>query len=103
MIPLFTKGCYLGQETVERIHSRGHVNRKLVGLKAQGTITPTPGDTIWETHQNVGRVTSAVASPRFQCPIALGYVNRDHINPGTAVNIGHGGIEIAATVQPLPF
>ncbi len=99
----FTKGCYLGQETVERLHSRGHVNRKLVGLKVFGVLTPNPGAAICATKQNIGRVTSAIASPRFQCPVALGYVHKDHINPGTVVSIEHGGMELSATVQPLPF
>ncbi len=99
----FTKGCYLGQETVERIHSRGHVNRRLVGLKAAGDVVPDPGDPVLDDHRNIGRVTSAVASPRFRCPIALGYVHRDYFEPGSAVTIGHGEVKVPATVHALPF
>ena len=99
----FTKGCYLGQETVERIHSRGHVNRKLVGLMAEGDTVPAPGDPVLVDERPVGRVTSAVASPRFGYPIALGYVHRDHIAPGSPVVIGHGDVKIAASVRALPF
>lgn len=99
----FTKGCYLGQETVERIHSRGHVNRKLVGLMAEGDTVPVPGDPVLVDEGPVGRITSAAASPRFGRPIALGYVHRDHIEPGSAVLIGHGDAKIAASVRALPF
>ena len=99
----FTKGCYLGQETVERIHSRGHVNRKLAGLKAEGNVVPDPGDPLLDDDRDIGRVTSAAASPRFRCPIALGYVHRDHLDPGSAVFIGHGDAKIPAVVHALPF
>lgn len=99
----FTKGCYLGQETVERIHSRGHVNRKLVGLMAEGDTVPVPGDPVLVDERPVGRITSAVASPRLGGPIALGYVHRDHITPGSAVVIGHRDATIAASVRALPF
>ena len=99
----FTKGCYLGQETVERIHSRGHVNRRLVGLKAEGDVVPDPSDPVLDDDRHIGRVTSAVASPRTRCPIALGYVHRDYIEPGSAVTIGHGDVKIPAMVHALPF
>ena len=99
----FTKGCYLGQETVERIHSRGHVNRRLVGLKAAGDVVPDPSDPVLDDDRNIGRVTSAVASPRSQCPIALGYVHRDYLEPGSAVTIGHREVKVPATVHALPF
>ena len=99
----FTKGCYLGQETVERIHSRGHVNRRLVGLKAEGDVVPDPGDPVLDDDRDIGRVTSAVASPRSRCPIALGYVHRDYFEPGSAVTIQHGDVTVSATVHALPF
>ena len=99
----FTKGCYLGQETVERIHSRGHVNRRLVGLKAEGDVVPDARDTVLGADRAIGRVTSAAASPRLGCPIALGYVHRDYMEPGSRVTIGHGDLTIPATVNSLPF
>lgn len=99
----FTKGCYLGQETVERIHSRGHVNRKLVGLMAEGDTVPVPGAPVLIDERAIGRITSATVSPRLGRPIALGYVHRDHIEPGSAVLIGHGDDRIAASVRALPF
>ena len=99
----FTKGCYLGQETVERIHSRGHVNRRLVGLKAEGDTVPDPGDPVLDDDRNIGRVTSAVASPRSRSPIALGYIHRDYFEPGSSVTIEHGDVTVPATVHALPF
>src|SRR5262249_53366715 len=59
----FTKGCYLGQETVARIDALGHVNRRLVGLKFSGTEIPQIGAAIIAGDQQVGRVTSAAWSP----------------------------------------
>ena len=99
----FTKGCYLGQETVERIHSRGHVNRRLTGLKIEGDVVPDPGDPLLDGDRGIGRVTSATASPRTACPIALGYVHRDHLAPGSPVTIAHGDATMAAAVHTLPF
>ena len=99
----FTKGCYLGQETVERIHSRGHVNRKLVGLEVRSGTVPDPGDPLIGEDRSIGRVTSVAASPRLRCPIALGYVHRDYTEPGSAVTIGHGDEKIPAVVHSLPF
>ncbi len=99
----FTKGCYLGQETVERIHSRGHVNRKLVGLKVRGDIVPDRDEPLLDGDRSIGRITSAVASPRSRCPIGLGYVHRDYVEPGSTVTIGHGDTALAAVVHALPF
>ena len=99
----FSKGCYLGQETVERIHSRGHVNRRLVGLEVRGRTVPEPGDPLLGEDRNIGRVTSAVASPRLRCPIALAYVHRSYVEPGSAVTIEHGDERIPALVHALPF
>ncbi len=99
----FTKGCYLGQETVERIHSRGHVNRRLTGFKLEGAEAPDAGAPVLDGDRAVGRITSAVVSPRFGRPIALGYVHRDYLEPGTPVVIAHGGQTIQAAVQALPF
>ncbi|MCY4485757.1 MAG: aminomethyltransferase family protein [Deltaproteobacteria bacterium] len=99
----FTKGCYLGQETVERIHSRGHVNRRLTGFKVEGAEAPDAGDAVLDGDRTIGRVTSAVPSPRLGCPLALGYLHRDYLEPGTSVAIGHGRQVLHATVHALPL
>ena len=74
----YEKGCYLGQETVARLHYRGHVNRLLVGLRFSSMVPS--GASLWKDRE-VGRVTSAVVSPRHG-PIGLGYVRRQHAAPG---------------------
>ncbi|MGH7794469.1 MAG: aminomethyltransferase family protein [Candidatus Binatia bacterium] len=97
----FTKGCYLGQEVVERIRSRGHVNRKLCGLLIDGEHAADRGDLIEVESKEAGRITSSVISPQLRRPIALGYVGRDFWAPGRAVSIGPS--RRRATVAPLPF
>jgi folate-binding protein YgfZ len=62
----YTKGCYIGQETVARVKYRGHINRGLSGLVLDGETVPSPGDPIFAEDKDIGRVTSAVRS------IALG-------------------------------
>src|SRR5919198_1368539 len=62
----YTKGCYTGQETVARVHFRGHVNRHLSGLRSPGTVPPVPGAQLLDaTGKTVGDVRSAVSSPRL--------------------------------------
>jgi folate-binding protein YgfZ len=79
----FTKGCYLGQEIVERIRSRGHVNKKLCGLLLNGLVVALPGDRLHSSHKEAGAITSSVVSPRLGRPIALGYVAKEFWEPGT--------------------
>src|SRR5439155_13716951 len=64
----FTKGCYLGQEVVERIRSRGHVNKKLVGLTLEGQEPASPRDVIVFADKPVGTITSSVHSPALGKP-----------------------------------
>ncbi len=99
----FTKGCYLGQEVVERVRSRGHVNKKLVGLSLEGQQSANPGDVIVSADKPVGTITSAVHSPALGRPIALGYVHRDYWNPNTPLIVKHNGTALDARVTDLPF
>ena len=82
-----TKGCYVGQEVIIRVLHRGHgrVARKLVGLHVEGAVPPHSAK-IFAGDREIGFVTSAAHSPRFG-PIALGYVHRDFIEPGTVVDV----------------
>jgi glycine cleavage system T protein len=100
----FQKGCYLGQEVVERASSRGHVNRRLVGLRvaAEGS-TPQRGARILHEGGECGRVTSAAWSPHLQTPIALGYVRREVKDPGNRLQLEAGGRAMPAEVVALPF
>jgi folate-binding protein YgfZ len=99
----YTKGCYLGQEVVERIRSRGHVNRKLCGLLLEGPVAASAGDDVQAHGKDIGRITSSVISPRLKRPIALAYLNKDYWSPGTSLSTIRHGVTTAATVTPLPF
>jgi glycine cleavage system T protein len=98
----FTKGCYLGQEVVERIRSRGHVNKKLVGLLLEGREPANRGDPIF-AGKPVGTITSSVYSPALGQPVALGYVYKDYWSPDTRLSLDHNGVSIEAKVAALPF
>jgi len=97
----FAKGCYLGQEVVERISARGHVNRKLVGLDAEPGPVPVAGDAIFTPERQVGQVTSACWSWRRARPVALGYVRREQVGAGTRLEIRGAAGTMHATVRPL--
>jgi len=99
----YTKGCYVGQETVARIRTYGHVNRHLVGLVLPAGDVPTPGAEIRKGILKVGAVTSAVRSERLGRAVALAYVHRDHVAPGTALTVlcPHGPAEAIVTSFPL--
>ncbi|HJP93334.1 MAG TPA: glycine cleavage T C-terminal barrel domain-containing protein [Pyrinomonadaceae bacterium] len=96
----YTKGCYVGQEIIVRIKHRGHVAKKLTGLRLETDRRKEPGTIIKSTdNQEIGRITSAVISPRLGSTIALGYVRYEHLAAGTKVFID----DVAATVTDLPF
>jgi folate-binding protein YgfZ len=97
----FTKGCYVGQEVIIRVLHRGHgrVARKLVGIVFDGSQVPVPGVPVHAGEREIGRVTSSAMSPALRKPIALGYVHRDFIEPGTSVAVG----SVGGTVVSLPF
>jgi len=92
----FTKGCYIGQETVARIDALGHVNRLLVKLQFAGKEVPRPGDPLTTGGAEVGQVTSAAFCHRLQAAIALAYVRRGQDAAGTLLQSAAGD----ATVQP---
>jgi tRNA-modifying protein YgfZ len=86
----FTKGCYLGQETVARIDALGHVNRHLVGLRLETKELPPPGTVLVHDGQPVGEITSAAMLPDGAAALALGYVRRGHDEPGTQLESPSG-------------
>ncbi len=92
----YTKGCYVGQEIVARIRSRGQVNRLLVQLRADAPVPA--GARIRRDAQDVGLVTSAVSSP-VSGALALGYVRPDAAVVGTALAIG--GVRATVVYPPL--
>jgi len=92
----FTKGCYVGQETVARLYYRGKPNRQLRGLRLSAPVEP--GEQLELDGRVVGRVASVVGSPRFG-PIALAIVRRE-APPGATVSVGDA---VTAEVAELPF
>lgn len=98
----FRKGCYLGQEVMERVTARGHVNRKLVGVELTGDVVPPAGARLFAGDREVGWVTSAARSWRLARVIGLAYVRREHLTPGTALTL-EAGDGAAVTVRALPF
>ena len=100
----FNKGCYLGQEVVERIRSRGHVNKNFTGLLIHGEKPPPEHSKILSTEKEVGTITSSVYSPALESSIALGYVHREHRSPGTQLMVRYDAEHLVnATVTELPF
>jgi folate-binding protein YgfZ len=91
----FTKGCYVGQETVARLHYRGKPNRHLRGLRLSAPVEP--GTPLVLGEKEVGRVRSSVVSP-VHGPIALALVRRE-AGPGDTLRAGDATAEVAA----LPF
>jgi folate-binding protein YgfZ len=100
----FTKGCYIGQEIIARIKYRGHVAKKLSGLVFEQDEPIEVGTTIKSAEgKDIGRVTSVARSPRLNRTIALGYVRYEYLAAGTSVKVVSGDLEVAATVEVLPF
>ncbi len=96
----FAKGCYVGQEIVERIRSRGNVHRMFVGIELQGDA-PAEGEKILCGEKEAGEITSAarVPFPAGERTLALGYIRREFAGPGAEVKIR----DQAAVVKALPF
>ena len=103
----FTKGCYVGQEVIVRILHRGQgrVARRLTGLTLEVTDTGSggvAGATLWKGDRNVGSITSAAVSPAVGA-IALGYVTRELLVPGTRLELDTPAGRSGAIVTQLPF
>jgi tRNA-modifying protein YgfZ len=98
----YTKGCYIGQEVVARVHFRGHVNRHLRGLRAAGAPPATGSQLIDDTGNHVGDVRSAVTSPRFG-GIAIGMVRREIAAGSSLTARSEHGEPQRVEVAALPF
>ena len=96
----YTKGCYIGQEVLNRIHSVGHVNRELrrLSFTAELRTPPARGEKLFQGDKEVGHVTSAVLSPRQDCVVALGYVRREANAAGTKLTLQTNSGESAVMV-----
>ena len=97
----FSKGCYVGQEIVERIRSRGNVHRKFSGFLIEGVPAIAAGAKITSGEKEVGEVTSAAVlrMPAGERTVAVGYIRREVGVPGHEVTIG----SVKAQVIQLPL
>lgn len=96
----FNKGCYIGQEIVERTRSRGRVNWKLMGLIVESLAAPPPEEKLMKDGTHVGEITSACVSIGLGKTIALAYLRREAAEPGTRLALASGS---GAVVASLPF
>lgn len=94
----YTKGCYIGQETVARVHFRGHVNRTLRRLRFVTRPAPLKGaELVDETGKVIGDIRSVALSPRYG-GVALGMVRRE-VQPGTTLQARWSGGECSVQVE----
>ncbi|MGD0120077.1 MAG: glycine cleavage T C-terminal barrel domain-containing protein [Candidatus Binatus sp.] len=95
----FNKGCYLGQETIERATARGGLKKRMFGLKFSNERVPPVGSVLSLSGKEVGIVSSAVHSPRLGA-IGLAILHHSAWTPGTELKVGEDG---GAIVTELPF
>ncbi len=100
----FSKGCYIGQEIVERIRSRGNVHRKFTGFEVEGAL-PALGTKIQADGKDVGEVTSVASLPLAggDRSVALGYIRREVATPGKQVQASGAQLSVAALPFPEVF
>jgi folate-binding protein YgfZ len=96
----FSKGCYVGQEIVERIRSRGNVHRKFTGFEVHGSL-PALGTKLEAEGRNIGEITSVASLPSAtgHRAVALGYIRRELAAPGQQIELGSTRLSVAS----LPF
>ncbi|HXJ06383.1 MAG TPA: glycine cleavage T C-terminal barrel domain-containing protein [Candidatus Acidoferrum sp.] len=94
----YTKGCYTGQEIVERVRSRGQVNRRRVDLRFDGAIAPPAGEILTADGKEAGFVTRAAVPSFLSHAIGMGYVRKDHNAAGSSLNWSGG----TAVVSKFP-
>ena len=101
----FTKGCYLGQEIVARMYSRGQVARQIAGIRLEDDSLPIAGSPVYDEQSNaVGAVTSSTVSPVLSnAAIALAFLKKPFFTPGSTVHVPAEGAIRKATVVKLPF
>lgn len=99
----FGKGCYLGQEVVERVAARGQIQRRRVGLLVSEPEVPSPGARLQRGEREVGKVTSSAWSPALEGGIAMGYVRREAWEEGTELETVDGEKQLRVRVVSLPL
>lgn len=96
----YNKGCYVGQEVIARATFRGSMNKKLVGLSL-GEAEIAPQTELRHAGKKIGFITSVTVSPLRRERVALGYVHRAHLTPGTVLTVGEGPAEAKVLSLPL--
>jgi folate-binding protein YgfZ len=96
----FSKGCYLGQEIVERVRSRGLVHRLLVGLNINTQNIPAPGTPVAAAGNEIGKLTSVALSPALGTCVAMAYVRREQADPGTKLLVNGSVAEVRSLFVP---
>lgn len=92
----FTKGCYIGQEIVERIRARGAVHRTFMGFEVEGTL-PSPGTKIQSESRDIGELTTIAAAPLKGKHLALGFLRKEFAGEDKVLTAGQ------AKVRPVPL
>jgi len=91
----YTKGCYTGQEIVERVRSRGQVNRRRVELIFPGSRVPATGENLTADGKEVGYVTRASALPSKSFAVGMGYLRKENNAPASRVGWAGGIAKVA--------
>jgi folate-binding protein YgfZ len=99
----YTKGCFPGQEVIARIKTYGHVNKQLSGLILEGEILPKQGADVFQDQKSVGKITSTIQSPQLDKVIAMAYLRREALKPGTALTVTVDSRQTQAISTALPF
>jgi len=99
----FKKGCYTGQEAVAMATYRGHVSKKLSGLRIDSDIVPRRGNSIRKDGKEIGFVTSPLHSPTIGSVITLAYLKYGYFQVGNRLEIANEDGVLGATVVELPF
>lgn len=100
----FTKGCYLGQETVARLDSMGHVNKIFRGVVFDAIDRPPPSGTALQADDKpAGTITSAAFSKEHGGVIALGYLKLNYASPGTIVTVTFDDVKAKGSVRIPPY
>jgi folate-binding protein YgfZ len=91
----YTKGCYTGQEIVERVRSRGQVNRRRVELLFDGPVAPPANESLFADGKEAGFITRAARPSFLPRAIGMGYVRKDHNTPGSQLTWSGGKAVVA--------
>ena len=96
----FNKGCYIGQEIVERVRSRGLVHRLLIGVEIESSEVPAPETRLFHGEEDIGKMTSAAFSPALGKVVGMAYIRRELTEPGTGLTVDRHSAVVRALHRP---